>query len=79
MQAATVAVRQAREAGLNKLAIHTDSQFLIDCATKEKGEGGAQRAEGTVGTEREGGCTEGGWEHRGDINCYSSSSMALPG
>ena len=40
MQAATVAVRQAREAGLNKLAIHTDSQFLIDCATKVKGEGG---------------------------------------
>lgn len=34
IQAVTVAAEQARQAGIKKLKISTDSQFLINCITK---------------------------------------------
>lgn len=34
IQAVTVAVRQAKKAGIRKLRINTDSQFLISCITE---------------------------------------------
>ena len=34
IQAVTIAARQARKAGIKKLKINTDSQFLISCITK---------------------------------------------
>lgn len=34
IQAATIAIGQARGMGISKLNVHTDSQFLINCITK---------------------------------------------
>lgn len=34
IQAVTIAAKQAKQAGITKLKIHTDSKFMINCVTK---------------------------------------------